>query len=61
MSKKIIAATKQELHINDKHLTALYKNITSYVDSARLAVQRTVDTEIVKAYWLIGGYVHIML
>lgn len=32
----------------------LYKKVSGYIDHARKNVQKTVDTEIVKAYWLIG-------
>lgn len=33
---------------------SLYFRITEHVDSARQSVQRTVDTEMLKAYWKIG-------
>lgn len=32
----------------------LYKKASDYIDSARQSIQRSVDSEIVKAYWLIG-------
>lgn len=35
-------------------IDSLYKKASSYVDNARLNIQRTVNTEIVKAYWMIG-------
>jgi len=35
-------------------LETLYASITSHIDRARNTVQRTIDTEMVKAYWLIG-------
>lgn len=39
---------------NRTRLDVLYKNISSYIHTARCNVLRTVDTEQVKAYWLIG-------
>ncbi len=49
MSKRI---TKTAL-TNRKRIDVLYKNISSYIHIARCNVLRTVDTEQVKAYWLI--------
>jgi len=35
-------------------IESLYKKTSSYIDHAKQNIQRTVDTEIVKAYWLVG-------
>ena len=35
-------------------LDSLYVRVSGYIDSARQNVQRTVDTEMLKAYWKIG-------
>ena len=45
-----------ESNLNNEHgrIDSLYKKASSYIDHARQNIQRTVDTEIVKAYWLIG-------
>ena len=40
--------------IGSKTVDALYGKITSHIDDARENVQRTVDVEMIKAYWLIG-------
>ena len=40
--------------LDNKRIDALYKNIASYIHAARSNVLRTVNTEQVKAYWLIG-------
>jgi predicted nuclease of restriction endonuclease-like (RecB) superfamily len=40
--------------VNPKRLDAIYKNIASYIHTARNNVLQTVNIEIVKAYWLIG-------
>jgi len=37
-----------------ERIDSLYKKASSYIDHARQNIQRTVDTEIVKAYWMIG-------
>lgn len=35
-------------------IDALYKKASDYIDNAKQNIQRSVDSEIVKAYWLIG-------
>ena len=40
--------------VGSKTVDALYGKITSHIDDARENVQRTVDVEMIKAYWLIG-------
>ena len=37
-----------------KNVDALYKKAATHIDQARQAIYRTVDTQMVKAYWLIG-------
>jgi len=49
--KKINA--KNEL-TNLKRIDTLYVRVSNYIDSARQSIQRSIDTEMVKAYWLIG-------
>ena len=53
MAKK---STKQHLSITSDNfrLDKLYVKISKHIETARKAFQRTVDTEMVKAYWLIG-------
>lgn len=40
--------------ISHNRVDELERKVTAHIDSARKAVQRTVDTEMVKAYWLSG-------
>ena len=37
-----------------ERIDSLYKKASRYIDHARQNIQRTVDIEIVKAYWMIG-------
>ncbi len=53
MLKKKRSSAKTEI-LDPKNVDALYSKVTSHIDQARVNVQRTVDTEMVKAYWLIG-------
>ncbi len=55
MSKSLIPRnSKTQVSLENKRVEKLYQRISSYIDAARQTVQRTVDTEMVKAYWLIG-------
>lgn len=47
MSKDLENSQSQKLEV-------LYEKAVSHINKARETVQRTVDTEMVKAYWLIG-------
>lgn len=38
----------------DPHFKSLYARVTGHIDDARQAIQKSIDTEIIKAYWLIG-------
>jgi predicted nuclease of restriction endonuclease-like (RecB) superfamily len=44
----------KQVVISSKRVDALYKNISGYVHAARQNVLRTVNTEMVQAYWLTG-------
>lgn len=46
--------TKRLPTIHEKRIEQLYQKVADHIDTARLNVQRSVDTEMVKAYWLIG-------
>lgn len=58
MKKKAISkqsARKSEGAItNNRRIDALYKNIVGYIHEARSRILQKVNTEQVKAYWLIG-------
>lgn len=55
MKKKQIRNTNKEITTVDaKRIDSLYTRISNHIDRARQDVQRTIDFEMVKAYWLIG-------
>ena len=37
-----------------KRIDSLYVRVSSHIDQARQSIQKTIDTEMVRAYWLIG-------
>jgi DUF1016 N-terminal domain len=37
-----------------RSIDTLFKKVVSYITHAKQNIQRTIDTEMVKAYWLIG-------
>jgi hypothetical protein len=51
---KKVAKKSHFLPIENERVDQLEKKITGYIDSARKTVQRTIDLEMVKAYWLSG-------
>jgi predicted nuclease of restriction endonuclease-like (RecB) superfamily len=40
--------------IKNQNLNQLYHKISSHIDNAHKTIQRSIDTEMVKAYWLMG-------
>ena len=40
--------------IDTNRISSLCRRVIGHIDQARQYVQRTIDTEMVKAYWLIG-------
>ncbi len=56
MTKKLLfkKKTKTKTVLADKRIDSLYTRISTHIDRARQNVQRTIDAEMVKAYWLIG-------
>ena len=49
--------TKKEIIINkesNRSIDQLYHKLSSHIDTARKNIQRSIDTEMVKAYWLMG-------
>lgn len=54
MRKKLVAKDNKPIAIKDKRIDALYLRVTSHIEHARSHIQKTVDTEMVKAYWQIG-------
>lgn len=43
-----------QIAIQNSNIENLYNKVVRYVDHARGTIHRTIDTEMVKAYWLIG-------
>lgn len=49
-----VSTSKQSKPLEFPQIEQLYQRISGYIDEAKRAVQHSVDTEMVKAYWLIG-------
>ena len=54
MKKKFPTKRSADLELLTPSLDSLYLRVSSHIDSARQIIQRTVDTEMLKAYWKIG-------
>jgi len=54
MKQKFPAKRSGDLEPLKPSLDSLYLRVSGHIDSARQNVQRTVDTEMLKAYWKIG-------
>ena len=55
-TKSLIKSTKpkKSLSNNANRIDKLYSKVLNHIDGAKKSVQRTIDTEMVKAYWQIG-------
>ena len=53
-NRKIGVKDKVSISTNDRRMNALYVRVSSHIEHARVNVNKTVDTEMVRAYWLIG-------
>lgn len=54
MTKKISKKSGLPVASDTKRIDDLYHRVTAHIDHARHYVQKTIDSEMVKAYWLIG-------
>jgi predicted nuclease of restriction endonuclease-like (RecB) superfamily len=56
MKKKPLSRKKSSPlpSIDAKNIDVLYQKVSAYIDQARQIIHRTIDTEMVKAYWCIG-------
>lgn len=55
MQKKLPVIKNEKNNLsNTKRINSLYTRVSNYIEQARQGVQRTIDTEMVKAYWLMG-------
>lgn len=51
--KKKLPSTSSEL-IDPSRANSLYQKVSAHIDNARQVVQRSIDLNMIKAYWLIG-------
>lgn len=55
---KIKESIENELPTNSivdlDRIEILYTTVSGYIDNARTSIQRSIDTEMVKAFWLMG-------
>jgi predicted nuclease of restriction endonuclease-like (RecB) superfamily len=49
-----LSANKETKGNSNNNLNHLYNKLSNHIDNARKTIQRSIDTEMVKAYWLIG-------
>ncbi len=54
MKSKDKGITSASTAVDTNRIDSLCHRVTGHIDQARQEVQRTVDTQMVKAYWLIG-------
>jgi hypothetical protein len=55
MKKEIAPAPENKTQVLDEYnVEPLFYKVAEHINAARQALKRTVDTEMVKAYWLIG-------
>jgi predicted nuclease of restriction endonuclease-like (RecB) superfamily len=45
---------KSELILKENNINQLYHKISNHIDNAKKGIQRSIDTQMVKAYWLMG-------
>ena len=53
-SPKNLVISKTQILLQDSNIEHLYDKVVQHVDNARGSIKRTIDLEMVKAYWLIG-------
>lgn len=46
--------TTLSLSVDTNRMDSLFSRVNGHIAQARQRIQRTIDTEMVKAYWLIG-------
>lgn len=56
MKKKPLPKNKKpaQASVDVTNIDILYQKASAYIDQARQTIYRTIDTEMVKAYWCIG-------
>lgn len=54
MAKKLSTQNNSFVPAETKRMNNLYLRVSSYIDYARNHIQKTIDVEMVKAYWRIG-------
>src|SRR5580658_8662224 len=51
---EIIKSSNNQELIDTTRIDAIFERAASYIDYARQGIQRSIDVEMIKAYWLIG-------
>jgi predicted nuclease of restriction endonuclease-like (RecB) superfamily len=54
MNDDLTPTTKNIKHIDPQRINSLYQRVAGHVDSARQHIHRSIDVNMLKAYWLIG-------
>lgn len=54
MNNELTPTTKNIKHIDPQRINSLYQRVSGHVDSARSHITRSIDVNMLKAYWLIG-------
>lgn len=54
MNDELIPTTSKIHSIDPQRIDSLYDRIAIHIDTARQQIQRSIDINMIKAYWLIG-------
>jgi hypothetical protein len=54
MNNGLIPKTQEITDINPERIDSLYQRVASHIDTARQHIQRSIDVNMIKAYWFIG-------
>jgi hypothetical protein len=54
MKKLLVEKKTQKELVTQKRIDTLYSRASQHIDQARQSIQRSIDTNMIKAYWMIG-------
>jgi predicted nuclease of restriction endonuclease-like (RecB) superfamily len=54
MNDSLTTITKEIIYIDPQRIDSLYQRVAGHIDTARQYIQRSIDINMIKAYWLIG-------
>ena len=54
MKDELIPTNKDISYIDPQRIDSLYHRVSGHIETARERIQRTIDVDMIKAYWLIG-------